>query len=86
MAHIVLILQLLDCIAHKVIEILSFPDFYQPSRGAGHSKWANIKHTKAAKDSERSAQTSKFVNMIKIAIRGKRCFVHEEWEVKCLVI
>lgn len=46
-----------------------FPD-YQPVRNAGHSKWANIKHTKAAKDGERADKTSKFVTILKLAVKG----------------
>ncbi|ODN05041.1 putative transcriptional regulatory protein [Orchesella cincta] len=42
---------------------------HQPFRNAGHSKWANIKHTKQAKDGEKSAALTKFVNYMKVAVR-----------------
>jgi hypothetical protein len=35
-------------------------------RFAGHSKWANIKHIKAAKDAQKSSQFLKFARMIRI--------------------
>ncbi|XP_076033558.1 putative transcriptional regulatory protein Teth514_1449 isoform X2 [Oratosquilla oratoria] len=36
---------------------------------AGHSKWANIRHTKAAKDMERQKVFSKMTRLIKLAIK-----------------
>lgn len=35
-------------------------------RQAGHSKWANIKHIKAAKDAEKSKQFERFARMIRV--------------------
>ncbi|XP_021967891.1 probable transcriptional regulatory protein DICTH_1505 [Folsomia candida] len=61
---------LLENLFNSGRSLVSCPQyFYQPSRNAGHSKWANIKHTKMAKDMEKSSLTVRFVNMIKIAIR-----------------
>lgn len=43
---------------------------YNVCRGmAGHSKWANIRHTKAAKDAERMKAFLKFSRMMKVAIK-----------------
>lgn len=39
-------------------------------RYAGHSKWANIRHTKAANDSARSKLFMGFAQRIKICIQG----------------
>lgn len=36
---------------------------------SGHSKWATIKHKKAAKDSKRGASFTKFANLISVAAR-----------------
>lgn len=41
-------------------------------RHAGHSKWANIKHIKAAKDAERSAMFTKLSRQMKVAAQGMR--------------
>ncbi len=38
---------------------------------SGHSKWANIKHTKEAKDAKKHRQSMTFVQRIKVAVRGK---------------
>ncbi len=38
---------------------------------SGHSKWANIKRTKAAKDAKRSALFTKLANLITVAAREK---------------
>lgn len=40
-------------------------------RYAGHSKWANIKHTKAEKDTQRSQMFIKLAHRIRLAIHGK---------------
>lgn len=40
-------------------------------RNAGHSKWANIRHTKGAVDQQKSLLFSKFSRQMKLAIRGK---------------
>lgn len=40
-------------------------------RHAGHSKWANIKHTKAVKDRERAVMFAKLVRQMNVAIIGK---------------
>jgi len=41
---------------------------------AGHSKWANIKHIKEAKDNERAKIHSRITRLIRITIRGKKIF------------
>lgn len=41
------------------------------TRHAGHSKWANIKHTKALKDGQRSQLFAKLGHKIKVTIYGK---------------
>lgn len=38
-------------------------------RFAGHSKWANIKHTKALKDGQKAKVNEKFSRMVRIAIQ-----------------
>lgn len=38
---------------------------------AGHSKWANIKHIKGAKDAERATLFQKLSRNIKTVIKGK---------------
>lgn len=38
-------------------------------RFAGHSKWANIKHTKALKDGQKAKVIEKFAKMVRIAIQ-----------------
>lgn len=43
--------------------------FLQCRGMAGHSKWANIKHTKAAKDSERQKKFMKCSRLIKLAVK-----------------
>jgi hypothetical protein len=40
-------------------------------RNAGHSKWANIKHIKAAKDAQKSITFQKMSQLIRLAIQGK---------------
>lgn len=52
----------------KIVYII-FED--QPYRNAGHSKWANIRHVKQANDMAKSREITKFVNFIKVAVRGK---------------
>ncbi len=44
----------------------------QPRRNAGHSKWANIRHVKQANDMARSREITKFLNLIKVAVKGTR--------------
>lgn len=39
-------------------------------RNAGHSKWANIKHIKAAKDAQRSLLFTRLSRQMKVAIQG----------------
>jgi len=46
------------------------PNYIQV-RNAGHSKWANIKNTKMSKDLEKSRETSRFCQLIRVAIREK---------------
>lgn len=38
---------------------------------AGHSKWANIRHIKAAKDGQKAAMFTKLSRQIRLAIQGK---------------
>lgn len=40
-------------------------------RNAGHSKWQNIRHTKALKDGQRAAMYSRFGHRIKMCIQGR---------------
>ncbi|CAH1406137.1 unnamed protein product [Nezara viridula] len=42
---------------------------FLPRRFAGHSKWSNIKHIKAEKDSQRSALFAKLCQRMKVAIK-----------------
>lgn len=42
---------------------------------AGHSKWANIKHIKGAKDAERATLHQKLFRQIKSVIRGILLFI-----------
>ena len=52
----------------------SVADIFQVdlTRGmAGHSKWANIKHTKGLKDAQKSSNAAKIVQRLKIAVVGK---------------
>jgi hypothetical protein len=43
-------------------------------RNAGHSKWANIKHIKAAKDAQKSLTFQKMAQLIRLAVQGKYNF------------
>ena len=43
-------------------------------RHAGHSKWQNIKHTKGAKDAERSLIFSRISLQIRNSLKGKFFF------------
>lgn len=40
-------------------------------RSAGHSKWANIRHTKAANDSERAQLILRKINAMRVALSGR---------------
>lgn len=42
---------------------------FLPRRYAGHSKWANIKHTKSLKDSQRSTLFARLCQRMKVAIK-----------------
>ena len=42
----------------------------ETKRFAGHSKWANIKHIKAEKDSEKAIMTDKHLRQMRAAITG----------------
>lgn len=57
-------------------------------RNAGHSKWANIRHTKGAIDQQKSLLFSRFSRQMKLAIRGKmiQCLCKLDWVFynKCL--
>ena len=44
-------------------------------RYAGHSKWQNIKHTKAAKDLQKNQLYNRHIDLIKLAVRGE-CVLH----------
>ncbi|XP_064648069.1 translational activator of cytochrome c oxidase 1-like [Lineus longissimus] len=48
--------------------INSQPWRWETVRMAGHSKWANIRHTKGAKDQEKSMTAAKMVQKISVAI------------------
>nr|XP_027213180.1 uncharacterized protein LOC113806265 [Penaeus vannamei] len=49
---------------------ISLDQIFLQCRGmAGHSKWANIKHTKAAKDAERQKKFMKCSRLIKLAVK-----------------
>ena len=37
---------------------------------AGHSKWANIKHRKAAQDKKRGKQFAKLIKQVEVAARA----------------
>ncbi|XP_043234751.1 probable transcriptional regulatory protein Nmul_A2722 isoform X2 [Amphibalanus amphitrite] len=41
---------------------------YVPCRHAGHSKWANIRHIKAAKDQERSKKFDRLAKLMRTAV------------------
>lgn len=43
----------------------------QEKRYAGHSKWANIRHTKAENDHDKSAMIQLYVKKMRVAIVGK---------------
>lgn len=43
---------------------------YLQKRSAGHSKWQNIRHIKAAKDAERSKMFTVISRQIKVAVAG----------------
>ena len=45
-------------------------------RFAGHSKWANIKHTKMAKDAERSNALQTAIKKMRFAIAGTFLYFH----------
>lgn len=42
----------------------------ETKRFAGHSKWANIKHTKAEKDGEKSTMIDKHIRHMRAAVAG----------------
>lgn len=51
---------------HTLVYIPSAPHV----RGmAGHSKWQNIRHTKAAKDSARASMIDKYCRLIRVAVK-----------------
>jgi hypothetical protein len=53
-----------------------------PKRNAGHSKWANIRHTKAAKDGEKSELFRKLSRQIRLAIVGTL----NVWPFDCAIL
>jgi hypothetical protein len=53
------------------LDVLNLTDI---RRDAGHSKWANIKHTKAAKDAQKSLTFQKMAQLIRLAVQGKYDF------------
>lgn len=57
--------------------------FMQPRRYAGHSKWQNIKHTKAAKDKQKHQVTETVLRNVRNAVRGKY-FPYGCWHVHCI--
>lgn len=38
---------------------------------AGHSKWANIRHIKAAKDGQKAVEFARYSRQIRLAIQGE---------------
>lgn len=46
-------------------------NYTECKRFAGHSKWANIRHTKMQKDGEKSAALQMYIKKMKIAVAGK---------------
>ena len=44
---------------------------HQSIRGAGHSKWQNIRHTKAGKDAEKAKVAAYITRKIRVAIKGQ---------------
>ena len=46
------------------------------SQCAGHNKWSKVKHIKGPKDEARSRMFTKFVMMIRIAVKGKWFGIH----------
>lgn len=53
---------------------------------AGHSKWQNIRHVKAAKDKTRALMISKYINSMKIAVReGKSANLNQNKALAALV-
>jgi len=44
---------------------------YIQVRNAGHSKWANIKNTKMSKDLQKSKETTKICQLMRLAIKEK---------------
>ncbi|XP_066995177.2 uncharacterized protein [Anabrus simplex] len=47
-------------------------------RFAGHSKWANIKHIKAAKDGEKSQTFARMGRLIRVAVQAEK--LHSRWK------
>ena len=43
---------------------------FVPSRGKGHSHWQNIKHIKGAEDKKYNELTNRFVNLLRVTIKG----------------
>lgn len=56
--------------SHHVKNSLFFLNTKIGVRYAGHSKWQNIKHTKAAKDLQKNQLYNRHLGEIKIAVRG----------------
>jgi len=62
------IIRNLVCIRRARLDVLNLKE---TRRNAGHSKWANIKHIKAAKDAQKSITFQKMTRLIRLAIQGK---------------
>ncbi len=66
----------------KFTRSFSKPNYYEVFRSAnqefhttgcvfaGHSKWANIKHTKGLKDGQRALEFGRLSRMIRMAVQG----------------
>lgn len=55
----------------KVLSFISRAIHTGSTFHAGHSKWANIRHIKAAKDGQKAQEFAKYARQIRLAIQGK---------------
>ena len=60
----------MSCLIKLALRHRNFVNFTECKRFAGHSKWANIRHTKMEKDMEKSAALQNYIQKMKIAIAG----------------
>lgn len=60
-------------------------------RFAGHSKWQNIRHTKAAKDDERAHNIARKLQDIRVVLAGEihvlnfNFFTYSVWSLLCVL-